>query len=92
MKRKHTTKTSVIASLGLAGIATAAGLGGQQVQAHADNTTGVGSTAVANAPENPTVKQYPNKSIIDNTVNRAKDQDGVTVNETPDQSLHANNV
>lgn len=42
MKRKHTTKTSVIASLGLAGIATAAGLGGQQVQAHADNTTGGG--------------------------------------------------
>lgn len=42
VKRKHTTKTSVIASLGLAGIATAAGLGGQQVQAHADNTTGGG--------------------------------------------------
>lgn len=91
MTRKHTTKTSVIASLGLAGIATAAGLGGQQVQAHADNTTGVGSTAVANAPENPTVKQYPNKSIIDNTVNQAKDQEGLTINKTPDQTLNANN-
>lgn len=93
MKRKHTTKTSVIASLGLAGIATAAGLGGQQVQAHADNTTegGGGSAAVANAPENPTVKQYPNKGIIDNAVNQAKGQEGLNINKTPDQTLNANN-
>lgn len=91
MKRKHATKTSVIAGLGLAGIATAAGLGGQQVQAHADNTTGGGSATVANAPENPTVKQYPNKSIIDDAVNQAKSQEGLTINKTPDQTLNANN-
>lgn len=90
-KHIHTTKTSVIASLGLAGIATAAGLGGQQVQAHADNTTGGGSATVANAPENPTVKQYPNKGMIDDAVNQAKGQEGLNINKTPDQTLNANN-
>lgn len=76
-------KRYILTSFGIAGAMTAVGTASNQVTAHADTTP--------NQNQVQGVKQYPDKEIIDRTVDQAKGQKGLNIHQTGDQTLPAKN-
>lgn len=73
----------ILTSFGIAGVMTAVGATANQVTAHADTTP--------NQNQVQGVKQYPDKEVIDRTVNQAKGQEGLNIHQTGDETLSAKN-
>ena len=76
-------KRYILTSFGIAGVMTAVGATANQVTAHADT--------VPNQNQVQGVKQYPDKEIIDRTVDHAKGQEGLNIHQTGDEALSAKN-
>ena len=76
-------KQYILTSFGIAGAMTAVGATANQVTAHADT--------VPNQNQVQGVKQYPDKEIIDRTVDQAKGQEGLNIHKTGDETLPAEN-
>lgn len=76
-------KRYILTSFGIAGAITAVGATANQVTAHADT--------VPNQNQIQGVKQYPDKEIIDRTVDQAKGQEGLNIHQIGDETLRAKN-
>ena len=76
-------KRYILTSFGIAGAMTAVGATSHQATVHADTTQ--------NQNQVQGVKQYPDKEIIDRTVDQAKGQEGLNIHKTGDETLPAEN-
>lgn len=83
VRRQARRKRYILTSFGIAGAVTATGTAMNNQAVHADTISNVGQVQ--------TVKQYPDKEIIDRTVNQAKGQEGLNIHQTGDETLPAKN-
>ena len=81
--RRQAHRRYILTSFGIAGAVTATGSVMNNQAVHADTISNVGQVQ--------TVKQYPDKEVIDRTVNQAKGQEGLNIHQTGDETLSAKN-